>query len=74
MGRFLKISTAVVAAAAVAAGGVALWIHGEITGPGPSTDEVRIVIERGVGIDGIARTLAAAGVVASPTVFSTLRR
>ena len=74
MGRPLKIVAAIVALLAVAGGGLAAWGLSAYTRPGPSTASITVIIERGTGIDGIARTLHRAGVLAEPLVFRLVAR
>ena len=74
MGRVLGILAAVVIAAVAFAGGAAYWGHGLYTAPGPSKQDIPMVIERGAGIDAIARVLHRAGVIAEPLVFRLAAR
>ena len=74
MGRPLKIVAAIVALLAVAGGGLAAWGFNAYTRPGLSTAPITVVIERGTGIDGVARLLERAGVVAEPLVFRLAAR
>lgn len=74
MGRFLKTAAAVLAVLGLAGAGVAWWGHDQFTRPGPSAADVTVIVERGAGIDGIARALARAGVLGDPLVFRIAAR
>ncbi len=74
MGRLRTLFAVAVAVLAVAGGGAALWGVHAYTGPGPSTVPITVVIERGTGIDGIARALGKAGVLAEPLAFRVAAR
>jgi UPF0755 protein len=54
---------------AFVAGGSAAWFWHAFTAAGPLTDEKIVVIPKGAGLAGIAKTLADAGVIRSELVF-----
>ncbi len=74
MGRFVKISTAVLAAMIVVTGAVVSWGYGQFKAPGPLKTKTIIIIERGSGIDAIIRDLQKAGVLGHPLVFRIASR
>lgn len=74
MGRPLKTLFFLALVLVVAAGGVLAWGHAQYARPGPLAEETAVVIEHGQGIESIAMTLAAAGVVARPMVFELAAR
>ncbi|MFC3225665.1 endolytic transglycosylase MltG [Marinibaculum pumilum] len=51
------------------AAAVAFWGWQQWIGPGPSTEQVNVVIPKGTGVGGIAARLEQAGVVADATLF-----
>ena len=51
------------------AAAVAFWGWQQWIGPGPSTEQVNLVIPKGTGVGGIAARLEQAGVVADATLF-----
>src|SRR5262245_42381940 len=53
----------------VVSAGALGWTWLRFTGPGPLESERTVVIERGEGVNAIARNLAAAGVLADPWTF-----
>ncbi|HXV23539.1 MAG TPA: endolytic transglycosylase MltG [Alphaproteobacteria bacterium] len=63
--RFSLLILLVGAAGAVAAG----WAWQRFTGPGPLAQERTVVVERGSGVNAIARQLAEAGVLPDPWTF-----
>ncbi len=69
MKRLLIVATFLLTAAAVGAGFLYAWGHQRFTGPGPLESRETVLIERGSGLDAIARQLAEAGVIRSPLVF-----
>ncbi len=74
MGRLAKILTTALSVLTVVVGGAVLWGYGQYQQPGPSATEITVVIERGTGIDGIARELHQAGVLANPLIFRIAAR
>ena len=74
MGRVLKIIAGVFVVAAVAAAGAAWWGYAAFRAPGPSGSPVTVIIERGAGIDGIARALQRAGILDAPLAFRIAAR
>jgi UPF0755 protein len=55
---------------AFAIGGAAAWFWHEFNAPGPLAEDKNVVIPKGIGIQGIADTLAEAGVIQDPFVFA----
>jgi UPF0755 protein len=74
MGRLFKILAAVVVALAASGAGLAAWALTAYNRPGPSSTTITVVIERGTGIDEIARLLQRAGVLAEPLAFRLAAR
>jgi UPF0755 protein len=74
MGRLAKILTTALSVLTVVVGGAVLWGYGQYKQPGPSTTEITVIIERGTGIDDIARELRQAGVLANPLIFRIAAR
>ena len=74
MGRFVKFMAFVICGLSLLAGGAALLGQAQFKNSGPSKQEISIIIERGMGIDAIARNLYRAGVLAGPTVFRIAAR
>lgn len=74
MGRFLKIMAFVICGLSLLAGGAAVWGRAQFKTPGPSNEEISIIIDRGMGIDAIAGNLHRAGVLAGPLVFRIAAR
>jgi len=74
MARILKFLAFVLIVLSVLFAGAALWGSGRYKNPGPSKTEISVVIERGMGIDAIARELHQAGVLAGPLVFRIAAR
>lgn len=69
MKRLLIAATFLITVAAVGAGLLYSWGHQRFTGPGPLDDRKVVLIERGSGLEAIARQLAAEGVIRSPLIF-----
>ena len=69
MKRLLIAATFLITAAAVGAGLLYSWGHQRFTGPGPLDERKVVLIERGSGLEAIARQLAAEGVIRSPLIF-----
>jgi UPF0755 protein len=67
--RLLIAATFLLTVAAVGAGALYSWAHQRFTGPGPLDDRKTLVIERGAGLEAIARQLTDAGVIRSPLIF-----
>ncbi len=63
--RFVLLILLIGAAGALAAG----WAWQRFTGPGPLERERSLVVERGAGVNAIARQLAEAGVLPDPWTF-----
>ena len=74
MGRLAKILTTALSVLTVILGGAVLWGYGQYKQPGPSTADITVIIESGTGIDGIARELNQAGVLANPLIFRIAAR
>ncbi len=64
--RIAVISFVIVVVAALAVG---LWLNNEFVSPGPLKKSRMLVIAKGAGVEGVARLLAAEGVISSVTVF-----
>ena len=69
MKRLLIAATFLITIAAVGAGLVYSWGHQRFTGPGPLDDRKVVLIERGAGLEAIARQLTQEGVIRSPLLF-----
>jgi UPF0755 protein len=68
----MKRYIALVLVLAVLAGGVVEWLYASFAAPGPAArqdGETVVLIKNGVGLHGIADSLAAAGVVTLPEIF-----
>ncbi|NQV82640.1 MAG: endolytic transglycosylase MltG [Rhodospirillales bacterium] len=74
MAKILKIIASLVMALSVLVIGAAWWGHGQFKNPGPSETEISVIIERGMGVDAIARELHRSGVLAGPLVFRIAAR
>ncbi|MBC8338493.1 MAG: endolytic transglycosylase MltG [Rhodospirillales bacterium] len=74
MGRFLKFLSFVLFGLSLLAAGAALWGNARYKDKGPSEAEISIIIERGMGIDAIARELHRVGILAVPLVFRIAAR
>ncbi|MBT3306414.1 MAG: endolytic transglycosylase MltG [Alphaproteobacteria bacterium] len=70
----MKLFLSIVMVLAVIGAGAAWWGYGQFKNPGPSETEISIIIERGQGVDAIARKLHRAGVLAGPLVFRVAAR
>jgi UPF0755 protein len=69
MKQVIVVTVLLVVLLAAGAAGVALWGYAQFVAPGPHRDERVVVIPPGVGMDGISRRLADAGVIERPLVF-----
>jgi len=67
--RLLIAATFLITIAAVGAGLLYSWGHQRFTGPGPLDQRKIVLIERGSGLEAIARQLTAEGVIRSPLLF-----
>jgi UPF0755 protein len=67
--RLLIAATFLITIAAVGAGLLYSWGHQRFTGPGPLDDRKVVLIERGSGLQAIARQLTQEGVIRSPLLF-----
>ncbi|MDZ7712636.1 MAG: endolytic transglycosylase MltG [Rhodovibrio sp.] len=69
MKRLLIAATFLITIAAVGAGLLYSWGHQRFTGPGPLDERKIVLIERGSGLEAIARQLTQEGVIRSPLLF-----
>ena len=69
MKRLLIAATFLITIAAVGAGLLYSWGHQRFTGPGPLDERTVVLIERGSGLEAIARQLTEEGVIRSPLLF-----
>lgn len=69
MRRFLILAAALVAIAVLAGGVAGWWFDREFRTPGPSSDEVTVVIPSGASVAAIAEQLETAGIVEKAWVF-----
>ncbi len=69
MGRRIAGAAATLAIVVVILVGALLWGRAAFDRSGPLTDEAVVVLPQGIGLDGIARALARAGVVDQPWLF-----
>jgi UPF0755 protein len=67
--RLLIAATFLITIAAVGAGLLYSWGHQRFTGPGPLDERTVVLIERGSGLEAIARQLTQEGVIRSPLLF-----
>ncbi|MEE8351301.1 MAG: endolytic transglycosylase MltG [Rhodospirillales bacterium] len=74
MGRFLKIILSLLAGVGLVLGGAVLWGNAQFKRPGPSTTEITLIIERGAGVNIIARDLQQAGVLSHQFPFRIMAR
>lgn len=70
MGRWLLRLASLATSLLVVAGLTAVWGWSAFTKPGPLAQPTAVVVPRGAGLEAIAHRLAAAGVVAEPTLFA----
>lgn len=69
MKRLLIAATFLITIGAVGAGLLYSWGHQRFTGPGPLDERTVVLIERGSGVEAIARQLTQEGVIRSPLLF-----
>ncbi len=74
MGRLLKITIYLLGGVVLILGAGAFWGKAQFTRPGPSRTEITLIIERGAGVNAIARDLHQAGVLAHPFTFKFMAR
>ena len=69
MARTFRWFGFVLAVLAVTAAGFGIWGYTAYQRPGPLAFAKTVIIERGTGVDGIAKALGEAGIIAHPLVF-----
>ncbi|MDA1088879.1 MAG: endolytic transglycosylase MltG [Proteobacteria bacterium] len=74
MGRTPKIILFFLIALVVTGSGVMYWGNAQFKQPGPLATDTTVLVERGAGINAIARDLNRAGVLAYPLVFRIAAR
>lgn len=74
MRRAGRVVSLIILAAAIAAGGIAIWGYNSFAKPGPLRAAATVVIERGAGLRTIAAKLAEAGVIENPLLFVAVAR
>jgi UPF0755 protein len=69
MNRAIRAIVIVIAATAIAAGGVVFWGNKTFDNPGPLKDDAVVIIPKGAGLRAIATALQDAGVIRFPALF-----
>lgn len=69
MGRWVGRLAALATIVLVLAAGWYLWVVDRFEAPGPAPAEVTVILPQGVGVAGVARELAAAGVIRDALLF-----